>query len=593
MDLLSEASRLGIDAAYVDARGRRRTVPPEVIAKIVEALRTGAAAPSIAPVEPQAGPSAAAQAYQGPAGRWWILAAQLYGVRSRRNWGHGDFSDLLALIDVAAQLGAAGVGVNPLHTLFDDRPAQRSPYSPNSRLFLNPLYIDVAAIADLAAGPPAGIAAEIARLRAAELVDHVGVAAVKQRCLRLAYREFSSHATPARREDFDAFRHARGPSLARFACFEALRRRLQGPWWEWPIEWRKPDDAALARLRAEAAEEIEFCEYVQWIADRQLMRCRARAHELGLPIGLYLDVAVGVQADGFDAWNAPEALVRTLSVGAPPDQLNAAGQNWGLAGFSGVGLQALAFQPFRDMLRASMRYAGAIRLDHVLGLKRLYLIPAGSPPDQGAYVRLPFEQLLRITADESARNRCIVIGEDLGTVPPGFREELARWGIWTYQVMLFERGAKGVFHQPDHYSERALVTFATHDLPTFAGWVDQQDLQIRQALAMGPGETNEARTAAIGAVRRALRRHGLTGRDFPSIVHYLADSPAKLLAVALEDALGVQEQPNVPGMIDEYPNWRRKLPLDLEQLRDDPRLRTIARIAAERGRVATPVPRAK
>ena len=273
--------------------------------------------------------------------------------------------------------------------------------------------------------------------------------------------------------------------------------------------------------------------------------------------------------------------------GAPPDLLNSAGQNWGLAGYSGVGLQAHAFQPFRDMLRASMRYAGAIRIDHVLGLKRLYLIPDGMPPDQGAYVRLPFDQLLAITAQESAANRCIVIGEDLGTVPPGFRDQLAQWSLWSYRVMLFERGDDGAFLGPDAYAEHALVTFSTHDLPPFAGWIAGRDRSTRLALGMDPGETEQERANAIKALRRALRAHGMRRFDFPAIVRYLADTPAKLLVIGLEDALDVAEQPNVPGTIDEHPNWRRKLPIDLEQMRDDPRLGMIARVTAKRGRANT------
>jgi 4-alpha-glucanotransferase len=583
MKPLAEADRLGIDVEYLDARGRRRRVSPQVIEKVVEALRSAAAQP--AALQARAAPSPR-QAYQGPAGRWWMLATQLYGVRSQRNWGHGDFSDLLALIELAAELGAGGVGVNPLHVLFEDRPGEPSPYSPNSRLFLNPLYIDVEAIPDFAHGRTSAITTAVERLRQAELVDYVGVADLKQRGLRLAYEAFASHATPERREDFEKFRRSRHPALARFASFELLRRRLKGPWWEWPTEWQTPDEAALERLRAEAGEDIGFYEYAQWIADRQLMRCRDRARELALPVGLYLDVAVGVRTDGFDAWNAPDAVVRTLAVGAPPDALNTAGQNWGLAGFSGVGLQAHAFEPFREMLRASMRYAGAIRLDHVLGLKRLYLIPDGMPPDQGAYVRMPFEQLLSITAEESAKCRCIVIGEDLGTVPKDFRERVAQWGIWTYQVMMFERGNRGAFHPPEHYAERALVTFSTHDLPTFAGWISGHDLQVREALHMDPGETGDERARAIKALRRALRSRGLKSLDVPSIVRYLAASPAKLLVVGLEDALDVREQVNVPGTIDAHPNWRRKLPLDLESMRQNNKLWEIARVAADSGRAA-------
>jgi 4-alpha-glucanotransferase len=233
-----------------------------------------------------------------------------------------------------------------------------------------------------------------------------------------------------------------------------------------------------------------------------------------------------------------------------------------------------------------MRHAGAIRIDHVLGLKRLYVIPHGMRPDQGAYLRMPFAQLLDAVAAESAANRCIVIGEDLGTVPEGFREEVARHGIWTYQVMLFERDARGAFFPPSHYAERALVTFATHDLPTFTGWRSQHDLALRMTLKIPAGESEKERAAAIRALRAALRAQGLEGLDYASIVRFLAASPAKLLSVALEDALGEREQINVPGTVDEHPNWRRKLSRELESLHGDPVMREIARVAADSGRAA-------
>ena len=583
MNRASAAARLGIESDYVDARGRQRTVAPEVIEKLVLALREGAGDAALAPALPA---TTFRQAWQGPAGKWWLIATQLYGIRSERNWGHGDFSDLLALIELAARVGAAGVGINPLHALRETTPHEPSPYAPNSRLFLNPLYIDLDAIPEFAGCRSADMTAEIARLRQSELVDYDGVAALKQRALRAAHRVFRRDGAADRRAAFEEFRQAHHPTLARFAAFEVLRRRRAEPWWEWPTEWRTPDDTAIAHLRDDAGGELEFHEYVQWIADQQLMACRDRAHALGLPVGLYVDIAVGVRADSFDAWNAPDAIVRRLAIGAPPDLLNTIGQDWGLAGFSGVGLQASGFAPFREMLRASMRYAGAIRLDHVLGLKRLYFIPAGLPPDQGAYVRMPFEQLLEVTAEESTANRCIVVGEDLGTVPEGFREQVAQFGLWSYQVMLFERDSRGEFRPPEHYAECALVTFSTHDLPTFAGWLTQHDLRMREAVNLPSGETGEERVQAVAALQEALRRQGFAACDFPSIAGYLAASPTRLLAIALDDVLDMRDQANVPGTTSEHPNWRRKLPLALERIRDDPRLGEIARIAAERGRVA-------
>jgi 4-alpha-glucanotransferase len=583
MNLRAEAARLGVQGEYIDALGRRRKVSRQALESIVRALRSGSArAVEVPDSRPIASPPR--QAFQGPAGRWWLLAVQLYGVRSRHNWGHGDFSDLLALIELAAEVGAGGVGLNPLHALFDDLPDQPSPYSPNSRLLLNPLYVDLDAVPEFEGPSTAEMSSTIERLRQSELVDYVGISALKQRGLRAAHQAFLTDATSARREDFAKFRESRGMVLVRFAAFEVLRRRFKEPWWEWPPEWRTPDDVAIEQLRAETGDEIGFHEYTQWLADHQLMRCRDRAHELGLPVGLYIDVAVGVRADGFDAWNAPDAVTRALSLGAPPDALNTLGQNWALAGFSGVGLQAQGFAPYRDMLRASMRYAGAIRLDHVLGLKRLYLIPAGLRPDQGAYVRMPFEQLLDATAEESQARRCIVIGEDLGTVPRGFRAEVARHGIWSYQVMMFERDARGDFRPPEHFAERALVTFSTHDLPPFTGWLTQHDLGVRESLHIPAGETSDERDRAAAALQAALRRQGYSACDFASVAGYLAASPARLLAIGLEDVLDVHDQVNIPGTGDQHPNWRRKLPLELERIRDDPRLREIARIAAERGR---------
>src|SRR3979409_1403928 len=281
MDLDAEAARRGIEVDYVDARGRRRTVLPAVLEQIVEALGPGAAQAPASAAGRDVAPRSVRPAFQGPAGRWWALGVQLYGIRSQRNWGHGDFSDLLARGELAGGVGPAAIGVNPLHALFDDRPGEPSPYSPNSRLFLNPLYIDVEANADFSAADAAGL--DIERCRRSELVDYPAVAAAKQQCLRAAYRRFRQAAPPGRRAQFEAFRQARNPSLARFASFEVLRRRLEGPWWEWPAKWQKPSAAALQQLRSEAEEEIGYVEYVQWIADQQLMRCRCGGRELRFP----------------------------------------------------------------------------------------------------------------------------------------------------------------------------------------------------------------------------------------------------------------------------------------------------------------------
>jgi 4-alpha-glucanotransferase len=297
-----------------------------------------------------------------------------------------------------------------------------------------------------------------------------------------------------------------------------------------------------------------------------LAAAKVRAENLGMKVGLYLDVAVGVQSDGFDAWNEQVAISRHLGVGAPPDPLNTAGQDWGLAGFNAAGLEISSFEPFKAMLRASMRHAGAIRLDHVLGLKRLYLVPRGFGPENGAYVQMPFTALLAATAQESTANRCVVIGEDLGTVPEGFREVMADWGIWSYLVMMFERDDQGAFRGVDHYLANALVTFNTHDLSTYAGWRSFSDLKLKRSLGIDPGETDDARWHALAMLDDVLRHHAIERHDFYSVVGFLARTNSRLLTVSLEDLLGLVDQPNIPGTVDEHPNWRRRLPVSIEHI---------------------------
>ena len=507
------------------------------------------------------------RAFGGDFDRCWLLAVQLYGIRSERNWGIGDFTDLEGLIELAAGLGADGVGLNPLHALFDDRPGDCSPYSPNSRLFLNPLYIDVEKLQEFQPGAIAGHAAAIARLRGNDIVDYAGVAELKWRALRSAFAVFKASPRTERHAAFAKFRTERGAMLSRFACFEMLRHKFRKPWWEWPEEWRQSDDAQSAALHTGPdAGEIEFVKFVQWTADQQLAACRDLAAKRGMKVGLYLDVAVGVQSDGFDAWNEQSAISRHLAVGAPPDALNTAGQNWGLAVFNAAGLEIRSFDPFREMLRASMRHAGAIRLDHVLGLKRLYLVPHGFDADNGVYVQMPFEALLAATAQESMKHRCVVIGEDLGTVPEGFREQMADWGIWSYQVMMFERDDRGAFRGVEHYSANALVTFNTHDLSTYAGWRCFSDLALKRSLGIDPGESDEARWHALAMLSDVLRHHAIDDHDLYAVAGFLARTKSRLLAISLEDLLGVIDQPNIPGTVDEHPNWRRRLPLSIDEM---------------------------
>jgi 4-alpha-glucanotransferase len=525
------------------------------------------------------------RAFGGAFNRGWLLSVQLYGVRSMRNWGIGDFTDLQALIEVANHLGADGVGINPLHVLFDDKPGDCSPYSPNSRLFLNPLYIDVDKIPEFSLRDCTEVEETTPRLRQSPVVDYAAVAELKWRGLRCAFEHFTAKKDGGRRREFADYRAERGAPLMRFAAFEVLRHRFDRPWWEWPQKWRQPDDRRCAELRnGPKRREIEFIEFVQWTADAQLQSCKALAKRLGMRVGLYLDVAVGVQCDGFDAWNEQIAISRHLAVGAPPDSLNTAGQDWGLAGFNPAGLEARSFEPFREMLRASMRHAGAIRLDHVLGLKRLYLVPRGFRPDNGAYVHMPFEALLAATALESDAHRCIVIGEDLGTVPEGFREQMADWGIWSYLVMLFERDEHGRFRGLEHYSANALVTFNTHDISTYAGWRSFSDLKLKRSLGIDPGESDDARWHALGMLDELLRHDAIHGHDLYSVLAFLARTSSRLLAISLDDLLGVIDQPNVPGTVNEHPNWRQRLPVAVDEIASAINITALKRVLEERSR---------
>lgn len=575
--LEAEARRWGVEPGYHDIFGHWRAAPDAAVRAIIGALSARWAEPAVpgpvGPVRP---------AFQGDGRRLWCLAVQLYAVRSKRNWGIGDFRDLRDIIDIAARGGAAAVGLNPLHALFLDRPEMASPYAPNSRLFLNPLYIAVDDIEWFDAAT-ASFADELHTARQSELVHYRQVANLKLAALRAAHDCFPQHASSELKDEFEAFRNDRGESLRRFACFEVLRMRYGADWKRWPQPWS--DANGLEDLRHAEPRECAFAEFMQWLADRQLARCHRQARQCGMPIGLYLDLAVGVDSSGADAWSNRRVTVPELSVGAPPDEFNPTGQNWGLAPFNPHALPGHDFAMFRELLAATMRHAGAVRLDHVLGLKRLYVVPQGMDGTEGAYVRLPFEHLLGVVAEESHRYRCIFIGEDLGTVPEGFRDTAARWGVWSYRVMMFERRHDGSFKPPGEYPAQALATFNTHDLPAFAGWMSGHDLAVKRSLGFDPGESNEQRDRARHQLRQSLSQFRTADEpDLVAVASFLAATPSRLVAMSMEDILGVTEQVNVPGTVEQHPNWRRKLPVLLEDWESQPLFLAVAAAFARAGR---------
>ncbi|HEV8502295.1 MAG TPA: 4-alpha-glucanotransferase [Casimicrobiaceae bacterium] len=543
------------------------------------------------------------------AARVWGIAVQLYALRSARNWGIGDFGDLGALVELAARAGAALVGVNPLHALFADHPERASPYSPSDRTALNTLYIDVEAVpefgeCDAARQHVAAPAFQrgLAALRAAPLVDYTGVAATKRRMLEELHRHFRAHHLPHATPRAAAFRDfiaAGGSELRDFARFEALREHFtrsdaRSDWRTWPHAFQSPAAAEVAQFALGNAARVEFHLYLQWCASTQLHAIRERARTLGMPIGLYLDMAVGADPAGAEAWREGGLQARDVTIGAPPDAFNLLGQDWGLSPLAPVRLRDAGYRPFIAMLRAAMRHAGALRIDHVMGLSRTWWIAAGAPPDAGAYVRYPFSDLLGLVALESRRHACLVIGEDLGTVPQAVRAALGAAGVLSYRLLYFEREADGAFADATAYPRDALVAVATHDLATLAGFWQGRDLDARDALHLFPSAA--ARDAQLADRERdrerllaRLRASGLWPQSklspsaAPSAmaalalaVHrFLAATPAKVLMLQMEDVLGEVDQVNLPSTTDAVrPNWRRKLPVALEDWSRDARVRS-------------------
>ncbi|RDD63803.1 malto-oligosyltrehalose synthase [Ferruginivarius sediminum] len=542
-------------------------------------------------------------------GRTWGFGLHVYTLRSARNWGIGDFTDLGELAGLARSLGAGAIAVNPLHANFLDDPEHASPYSPSSRRHFNPLYLDVEAIPDFAECrdarlrmADAAFQAELARLRATDWVDYRGVAAVKRPVLEVLYRHFrASHldgGLTERGAAFRAFQDTGGRGLWRYCVFHALQERLSAgdanlrDWRCWPPDYRDPSSEAVVEFAAQNVEAVDFHAYLQWQSLAQLDRIRDACADM--PVGLISDLALGSDTIGAETWGDRDLFVTGASLGAPPDTLNLLGQDWGLPPMNPVALRERGYDAFIEVLRANMRHAGAIRIDHVPGLMRQYWIPAGFPADDGLYVRFPFEEMLGILALESERQRCLVIGEDLGTVPDGLRERLRAADVLSYRLLYFERDEQGDFPAPDAFPRHALVAATTHDLPTLPAYCTVADLALRKRLGLYPDAATyrtdlEERKADLARLETSLRRQGLatdndTAVPVAACYAYLARTPSLILQVQIEDLLGQTAPLNVPGTGSEYPNWRRKLRLNLDDLAALPDLHALAaELRRERG----------
>lgn len=518
----------------------------------------------------------------------WGLTAQLYSLRRPGDGGLGDTQALEALVCNAAAHGADALGISPVHAMFGARIEQYSPYSPSSRLFYNVLH---AAPGSILGERPlrqaierCGIAAQLQRLEQLELIDWQAVAQTRQRLLRQLFDDFRQGGN-AQQVDFDSFRASGGEALENHCRFEALHAHLRDAnghtqhWNDWPADYRDPASAAVAAFAHEHADEVSYHAFGQWLMARGLERAQVAARSAGMRIGLISDLAVGTDGGGSQAWSRQAELLAALSVGAPPDVMNRDGQNWGISAFSPWGLQQNGFRAYIEMLRANLAHAGGMRIDHVLGLKRLWVMPSGADPKRGVYLNFPFDDLLRLLCLEAWRHGAVILGEDLGTIPHGLRDVLAERGVLGMRVLLFEQH-DGHFQRAAQYCDQALATTTTHDTPTLTGWWRGHDIDWRIKVGQVAETDRDQQWRAREHERAGLNRRLCedTGRNPDQLLDaeqaadaaacFLGHTPAPLVLLPVEDALGLEEQTNMPGIVETHPNWRRRYPGDSATLLD-------------------------
>jgi 4-alpha-glucanotransferase len=536
-----------------------------------------------------------------PQGRTWGIALQIYTLRSARNAGIGDFADLRAVCRLLGERGASYAGINPLHATFRDDPEAASPYAASSRRWLNWLYVALDDVPEAASADVRATLARperdavLARLRAADHVDYAGVAATKDEVLRACFGAL--RGDEQRRDAFAAWCGEQGEPLLRFAVFEALVARFGRDLNGWPATLRAPASPDVALFAAAEDAAVRYSMYLQWLAAQQLDAVAADAAAHG--VRLYRDLAVGVDANSADVWADAQAYVADVSVGAPPDVLNTLGQDWGLPPLDPRGLAREGYAELLALVQSNCRAAGALRIDHAFSLARLYWIPRGADPRSGTYVEYPLDDVRGIVALASVRERCVVIGEDLGTVPAGFREKMEATGILSYRILFFERRLDGTFVPPEEYPALALAASGTHDLPTIPAWLRGEDVDLRdrlQLLQTPRADERAARDRERGLFLDTLVAHGdlaPNARDDDTAVivaanRYLAATPCAIVMAQLDDVLAERAPVNVPGTSTQYPNWRRKLGTDVDALASDDRLRRLCTVLAELRPRATP-----
>jgi 4-alpha-glucanotransferase len=603
----------GITSGYHDALGVWRPTPPHTRAAILEAMRadaTGAPAadPPPAAVVTPGGPLPAPGRFElrledgralavadrlpddlpigyhvlrrpgsdvgtlllaspgrcpAPRDRAWGWAAQLYAARSAASWGIGDLADLERLGRWTAGLGGAVLLINPLPATLPVVPQQPSPYCPSSRRFRNLLYLRIEDVPGAHALDLDTLARAGRALNAERRIDRDAVFRLKEEALRRLFARFAGNSR------FDAYRREQGASLRDFATFSALAEHHGGGWSRWPAAHRRPDAPGVAEFRAARADRVRFHEWVQWLLDEQFARAAAACPVM-------LDLPIGFAADGADAWAWQDVLALDAKIGAPPDRYTPVGQDWGLPPFVPHRLRAAGYAPFIETLRATLRHAGALRVDHVMGLFRLFWIPPGLAPAEGAYVRYHADEFLAIVALEAARAGAWIVGEDLGTVEDGVRATLAERGLLSYRCFWFEEDP------PERYPAASFASVTTHDLPTIAGLWTSADVKAQHKIGLP--------TNAVGmdAIRARLAR--LTGLPLdapvPAVIErthgLLATAGSRMVTATLDDALAVRERPNMPGTIDQWPNWSLALPEPIERLEHHPLALSVARTLRRR-----------
>lgn len=589
-NLVEEAGRMGIAVTYEGADGTCMQVSEETLSQVMAALQGDRLAP---PHPPRNNAAGSARCYLPDflnPGRAWGISLQLYELRSHRNAGIGDFADLAEFCRTAGAMGADFVGCNPLHALFSADPRRCSPFFPSNRRFLNPLYIAIDRVPGISWSADQLQRAE--ELRNAELVDYESVSRLKRELLRAAWQQWSN-APHLSQAPFAAFRREGGEALRRHACFEALsiylvERGYPAGWRDWPESYRDCRSPAVASFALAHESEIDFHTWLQWIASRQLKEVRATASCTGMRIGLYLDLAVAEAPDGSATWSDPDRFLSGMKIGAPPDVFSSEGQDWGLAPLS----PRLGSESGAALFAKVMQMAGALRIDHAMSLQRLFVIPQDASARHGTYLRYPIDDTLAAIAELSHQHATIVIGEDLGNVPEGFRERMEAAGILSYRVLCFEH-ADSIFKPASAYPLLSLACATTHDLPPLRAWWNGDDIALRQDQGLIDEEAGDLQQREREVLRQSLRRAlemdaippPAEKGDWRSLVlsvhRFIAKTPSLLVAARLADLTGETRPTNIPGTAESYPNWRTKLSLTMEELAGCEMVVAVARILAE------------